>query len=355
MKRVLMTCDAVGGVWTYTVELARALGQHGVETFIAAMGPAPSGAQRAELAEIPTAAFAHAPFALEWMDEPWSDVDAAGEWLLDLARNLEPDVVHLNGFAHAAIAWPAPALIVAHSCVLTWWRAVHDSAAPDCYAEYRRRVRAGLEAAVHVITPTRAFRSSFEDEHGMRLRGTTIHNARTPALFFRREKEAAIFSAGRVWDEAKNIALLQRIAPRVAWPIYAAGDRRIGSAREGRLSPREVAEQLSRAAIYAAPARYEPFGLSILEAALSGCALVLSDLPTLRELWDVCAVFLPPDDDDAWCGALDDLAHDASVREQLAAAAHERARRFTPAAQAGAYLEAYRQIGSGSPAHLLAT
>ncbi len=31
------------------------------------------------------------------------------------------------------------------------------------------------------------------------------------------------------------------------------------------------------------PARYEPFGLSVLEAALSGCALVLGDIPSLRE------------------------------------------------------------------------
>ena len=42
---------------------------------------------------------------------------------------------------------------------------------------------------------------------------------------------------------------------------------------------------MARASIYALPARYEPFGLSILEAALSGAALVLGDIPSLREVW----------------------------------------------------------------------
>ncbi len=53
----------------------------------------------------------------------------------------------------------------------------------------------------------------------------------------------------------------------------------------GRLGPEEMREQYARAAIFAHPARYEPFGLSVLEAALSGCALVLGDISSLRELW----------------------------------------------------------------------
>ena len=72
----------------------------------------------------------------------------------------------------------------------------------------------------------------------------------------------------------------------------------------GRLAPADLASWLGRAAIYALPARYEPFGLSILEAALAGCALVLGDIDSLRELWDGCALFVPPEDDDALAEAL---------------------------------------------------
>ena len=56
---------------------------------------------------------------------------------------------------------------------------------------------------------------------------------------------------------------------------------------------------IARAAIYALPAHYEPFGLSILEAAMSGCALVLGDIPSLREIWGDAAVFVHPDNRDA--------------------------------------------------------
>ena len=60
-------------------------------------------------------------------------------------------------------------------------------------------------------------------------------------------------------------------------------------------------------AIYASPARYEPFGLGVLEAALSSCALVLGDSPTLREPWSDAALFVPPDDHDALLTALADV------------------------------------------------
>jgi hypothetical protein len=53
----------------------------------------------------------------------------------------------------------------------------------------------------------------------------------------------------------------------------------------GPLEASELAGWMHRAAIYALPARYEPFGLSALEAAQAGCALVLGDLSSLREVW----------------------------------------------------------------------
>ena len=65
----------------------------------------------------------------------------------------------------------------------------------------------------------------------------------------------------------------------------------------GPLAADELADWYGRAAIYALPARYEPFGLSALEAALSGCALVLSDIPSLREIWEDAAFFVSPNDE----------------------------------------------------------
>ena len=50
----------------------------------------------------------------------------------------------------------------------------------------------------------------------------------------------------------------------------------------------------AHASIYALPARYEPFGLSSWKQP-RGCALVLGDIASLREICDA-ALFIPPDD-----------------------------------------------------------
>ena len=48
-RKILMTADAIGGVWTYALELVRALAPHGVEIALATMGGPVSPAQRKEL------------------------------------------------------------------------------------------------------------------------------------------------------------------------------------------------------------------------------------------------------------------------------------------------------------------
>jgi glycosyltransferase involved in cell wall biosynthesis len=106
----------------------------------------------------------------------------------------------------------------------------------------------------------------------------------------------------------------------------------------------ELARELATAAIYALPARYEPFGLSVLEAALSGCALVLGDIPSLRETWQDAALFVAPDDHAALHEALVSLMHNPSERSRLAQAAFVRAHAFGPDRQGDAYLQAYARL-----------
>jgi glycogen(starch) synthase len=116
----------------------------------------------------------------------------------------------------------------------------------------------------------------------------------------------------------------------------------------GQLSGSEVSSWLRRAAIYAFPARYEPFGLSVLEAALTGCALVLGDLPTLRELWDGAAVFVAPDNPRELRVALEGLMEDAVLRQALAMRARRRALTYTPRRMVRAYLDVYAGLFSSS-------
>ena len=342
-SKVLMTADAVGGVWTYALDLARSLEPQDVHFMIATMGPRPTPSQRRTATRMPNVSLIESDFRLEWMQDPWRDVDQASEWLSALAAAFRPDLVHLNGYFHAALNWGAPVLVAAHSCVLSWWRAVKNQAPPNEWDQYRRRVGAGLRAADFVVAPSRAMLVSVVENHGPLPRSGVIPNGRDPRDFHAAAKEPLIFSAGRFWDEAKNFSALEEAAASVDSPLRVAGSED-SVVSLGRLTSEEISAWLSRAAIFCLPARYEPFGLSVLEAALSGCALVLGDIASLREVWDEAALFVDPDDPPALAAALQQLIRDPVQREKLARRAGERAREFSLDRMADRYLSLYRAI-----------
>ena len=346
-----MTVDPIGGVWTYALELARALEPCGIEIALASMGAHLTPEQYQEVLARKNVRLFESAYRLEWMADPWEDVDRAGDWLLKISERFRPDLVHLNGYSHADLAWDAPALVGAHSCVLSWWRAVKNEEAPAPYDEYRARVSAGLAAADLVVAPSAAMRDALAlhyDGHGNCI---VIRNGRDPRWFTPGEKASLVFSCGRIWDEAKNLRLLDQIAPHVAWPIAVAGDCQHPGGYTvalqnvrclGKLESHKVQRQLSRAAIFVLPARYEPFGLSALEAGLSGCALVLGDIPSLRETWDGAAIFVPPEDSTALTNALNGLIENTPRRERFGQRARMRALDFSPHRMATDYIAAYR-------------
>jgi glycosyltransferase involved in cell wall biosynthesis len=362
--RVLMTADAVGGVWTYACELVRALAAHDVEVTIATMGTLPSPAQVRAIRAIANAELVTSELALEWMPDPWSDVDAAGDWLLGLAQRVRPHVVHLNGYVHAVMPFEAPVVVAAHSDVCTWFRAVRGAPAPAEWDEYRRRVAAGLVGADAVVAPTRAILQAILDEHRVEVTARVIPNGRDPSAWRAGSKEPFVLAAGRLWDEANGLDALDACAPRVAWPIHVAGPTAgpcgIGSVEPtgvrmlGELRPEALADWMGHASIYALPARYEPFGLSIVEAALAGAALVLGEIDTLEEVWGDAATFVPPGDPDVLAFALNTLAADPLRRRALAASARTRALALTPQRMAAAYHELYEELVGAKRAEVCA-
>lgn len=349
--RVLMTADTIGGVWTYALDLARDLVRRGVTVHLATMGAPPRPAQRHAASGAGVLLY-ESSHRLEWMEDAWDDVERAGVWLQALEERLEPDVVHLNGYAHAGL-FRAPVLVVAHSCVFSWWNAVLGCDPPERYARYQREVKAGLAAAQLVAAPTRAMLDALQRHYGPVSRTAVVPNGARPSRYRASVKESFILCAGRIWDEGKNLAVVGSLAGRIPWPILAAGttrhpdgtDRPLdGVGMLGLLETEELAELMGRAAIFLHPARYEPFGLAPLEAANAGCALVLGDLPSLREVWGDAAVFVPPDKPDAIAAAVRCLCDDPARREAFADRARERAARLTTAATATATLQLYEAL-----------
>jgi glycosyltransferase involved in cell wall biosynthesis len=352
-----MTTDAIGGVWQYSLELARGLGEHGVSVLLAVMGGGLTEARRAEVARLPHVRVIEHAGMLEWLsggdegDQPWNDVRESGDWLLRGAAAFQPDIVHLNSYSHGALAWKLPVVVVAHSCVLSWFHAVRGVAAPESWNMYRNAVRAGLHAADLVIAPSEFMLREVAWHYGAPENATVISNARRPEDFPPAAKQPLILCAGRLWDDAKNFQVLDRVAADVQWPIFIAGDAEHpeGGRKDagglqplGRLDSSAMANWYGRASIYASPALYEPFGLTVLEAALAACALVLSDIPSFREIWGDAACYVNPADPGAWRDCLNALAADPARVAALAAAASARARRYNSAQMTCRYLDAYR-------------
>lgn len=354
-----MTTDIVGGVWTYTLDLARGLSERGVEVALAIMacpdgGPGAARQRAAREAGVERLWFTDA--RLEWMDRPWDDVKRAGDWLIGLARDFSPDVVHLNQFTFGALDWPCPSVVAGHSCVVSWFESVRGDRPPPEWNRYRIKVACGLAGADVVIAPSRAMAAALERHYGPPGEVRVIPNGRDAASFRpAAKKEAFILGTGRVWDPAKNLDALDRVAPRLHWPVRIAGPISSPSCAGappasaewlGELDHAALAEVMSRAAIFAAPARYEPFGLTPLEAALSGCALALGDIESLREIWGDAAAYAPPDDSDALAAVLTSFIERPVWRAEMSERALDRAAVFTIEAMTTGTLRAYAEASA---------
>jgi glycosyltransferase involved in cell wall biosynthesis len=349
-----MTADAVGGVWRYCVDLITELAHCGTEIMLATMGPRPTPVQREEVLAIPRVSLVKSNYALEWMPDPWKDVDDASKWLLDLQFSFDADVIHLNGYAHASLPWKKPVAVVAHSCVYSWWRAVHGSMPGIEWAEYKRRVVNGLSAADVIVSPSAYMAAELRNEYGVSAdKIRVIHNFTRAQVSQDAKKQPFVLGAGRIWDPAKNLELLDRIAPKLDWEVRIAGSTRgpedsvshSESARLlGNLKHPELLDQMDAASIFVHPALYEPFGLSVLEAARARCCLVLSDIPSLRELWQDTAIFIDPRQPDAWVRELNRLGRSPEQRETLGLLAYSQSMKYKASSSLKQYWELYASL-----------
>jgi len=358
---ILVTADTLGGVWTYTRELVTGLVCRGVKVTLVSFGDIPSAAQARWLDALPQVDFRPTAFKLEWMQDSEGDMEASSDYLAQVIDETRPDLLHLSQYYYGSLAADVPRVVVAHSDVLSWWSALHEHPPAESawLRWYRESVARGLASATSVIAPSRWMLQQIEIHYGKPQQGAVIYNGRTPTFFNPHvSKEDTILSVGRLWDIGKNAGLLLR--EDMPAPVHIVGvDRhpefqssaftveelRSNIHLEPQQDENQMAQLFSRAGIYAATSRYEPFGLAPLEAALSRCAIVASDIPTFRELWDDTAVFFRSDDAGDLRSALDQLVRDSGLRQHYANLAYGHARaKFTSARMIDGYLELYHSL-----------
>jgi glycosyltransferase involved in cell wall biosynthesis len=353
--RLLMTVDAVGGVWQYATELACALREHGFETVLAVLGPPPAAEQRTAIKRCKGVKLVETGLPLDWLSEAASARRAASE-LAVLARREKVDLIHLNSPALAgAQVWPVPVVGVAHGCVATWWDAARPGETLDPSFQWHRDMMAqGLRTCNRVIAPSASFAETLQRVYALPSAPQVVHNGRAlPPRVLACTGTNSALTAGRLWDEVKNLATLDQAAAHMSFPFYAAGEATAphGETRTaqhltllGQLEAQAFSARLEQRPVFVSAATFEPFGLAVLEAAAARCPLVLSDIPTFRELWDGVAVFVDPHDAAGFATAIEAILRDPKTRDELGGAAHDRALQYTPDRLASAMAGHYRDL-----------
>ncbi|TCU32614.1 glycosyltransferase family 4 protein [Rhizobium azibense] len=347
-RRVLMTVDAVGGVWRYAMDLAAALKPKNIEVVFAGLGPSPTEEKIAEANRNGKLVWLDAP--LDWMVQDQKAVAKVPRLVVDLAHREQADLLHLNLPSQAAnMKTELPVIVVCHSCVVTWFAAVRSSEVLPNWQWQHRLNLAGFARANAVIAPSRSHAVAMDAAYGRIPNLKVVHNS--SALDTSDEpKQNFILAAGRWWDDGKNGAVLDAAAALARWPVIAVGESNGPNGQclqfrnadhRGELAHGRLIALMRQAGVVASPSVYEPFGLAALEAARGGAALVLSDIPTYREIWNDAALFADPYRPHSFADAFNCLADDPQLRAALALKARARSIQFGPQAQAQAMLGIY--------------
>ena len=358
---ILVTADTLGGVWTYTRELVTGLIRKGVQVTLVSFGDIPTAAQTQWMEGLPNLDYRPTAFKLEWMLDSEADMLASAQYLEAVIQETRPDVLHLSQFYYGALECAVPRVVVAHSDVVSWWTAVHQKMPPETewLRWYRQVVARGLGEATTVVAPSRWMLDQIEVHYGKLVSTSVIHNGRTPTLFNpHMSKDENIVTVGRLWDSGKNVALLLR--QEMPAPVHIVGSDRHPELQghmlaaeelssnvhlEPEQDERQIIHTLARAGIYAATSQYEPFGLAPVDAALSRCAIVASDIPTFRELWGNAATFFRNNDSASLFQAVEKLQRNPSLLQREGNLAYRHAlHHFTSERMVGGYMRLYQTL-----------
>ncbi|HUJ95218.1 MAG TPA: glycosyltransferase family 4 protein [Terriglobales bacterium] len=362
---VLVTTDTLSGVWTYTRELVSGLVTRGARVTLVSFGEVPLPHHTAWMENLFGLEYRPTAFRLDWMQEGEFDIEDSSAYLRALVRELKPDVLHLNQLCYGSLPVNVPRVVVAHGDLISWWKTVHGREPRESawLRWYRDVVTQGISQANALVAPSVWMLDTIHDCYGGARRETVIYNGRNPILFNPyMNKEDSVLAIGRLWDAGKQVSLLTQhthpmpvcivgsdtpVAPSPV-PIRADVKVAVDTTRLALKGPQTEAQLrtlYSRAAIYAATSRYEPFSMSALEAALSRCAIVANDIPAYRELWGDAALYFQANDGDSLAEVIQKLSEKRDLCQAYGKRAYQRAREcFTAHRMIDEYMALYNSL-----------
>ena len=362
---ILVTADTLSGVWTYTRELVTGMVSRGVQVTLVSFGDIPLPDQTTWMENLHGLEYRPTAFRLDWMQEGEHDFADSSAYLTRLVHEIRPDLLHLNHVCYGSLPVGVPRVVVAHGDLIGWWMAVHGHPPKGSrWLEwYRTTVTQGLAKATAVVSPSQWMRDSLRQTYTTPRRDAVIYNGRNP-IFFNPYvgKDDSVLAVGRMLDAGKQVSLLTHHAH--ALPVCIVGtespaevsslpirtDVKLATdvacvALRGAQTEAQLRNLYSRASIFAATSRYEPFGLCALEAAFSRCAIVANDIPSFREIWDGDAIYFRSNDANSLAKVIQRLSQEPELCREYASRAYQRAReRFTAKRMIDEYLQLYSEL-----------
>ncbi len=355
--RVLMTTDAVGGVWQYSLALARGLVElHGCRVMLVCLGR-PSERDLAESIPGGGVEMVSLDVRLEWMPDSAGDVRRGLEEVASLAASWRPDLIHSNQFCFGLLECSVPKVVVGHSDLLGWMAWHRGTSTPDDAGleAYRTLVMEGLSGASAVVCPSNFAARTLEQIYGRPA--TVIYNGLWPDQYRPCQAGNTAVVAGRLWDESKRAATAVEAVEGLPIELLLIGatvgptgeTARLPSAPNarylGKLDWAGTRATIAGARFYLATSTYEPFGLAALEGAFCGCVLLANDTPAYREIWGDAAFYYRRDDAQELRRLLLDLLRHPGEVEKFARAARQRAlARFSADRMACEYYRLYESL-----------
>jgi glycogen synthase len=368
---VLVTADTLSGAWSYTRELVTGLVTRGVRVTLVSFGEIPLPEQITWMDHLHGLEYLPTGFRLEWMQEAEDDLAESAAFLRSVVREVRPDILHLNQFCYGNLSVDVPRVVMAHGDLTTWTEAVQDrplrASRPTRW--YRETVSEGIAGADALVAPSTWMLHRISACYGSPRRAEVIYPGRNP-IFFNPyvSKDDCVLAVGRLVDSSKQVFLLtqqvhsipvcivgsEHTVPTPRVPIRAdvkvAVDQTSVAIR-GPQTEAQLRALYSRAAIFAATARYEPLGMAALEAAFSRCAIIANDIPSFREIWGDAALYFRKNDAESLADSIRLLSEDRAMRRAYAELAYTRAReRFTTKRMIDDCLQLYRSLKAASSA-----
>lgn len=354
--RLIVTTDTVGGVWRFAHELTCELLEMGCSIAMVSFGRQPSEMQKAESYALcerwgERFRFVGSDVPLEWMGENTYSFDQGMAVLEPLAGSFGAELLHSSQFCFGASKLGIPTVITAHSDVFSWARACRGTSLEESawLGHYRALVQQGLSGAGALAAPTEWMLQALRQEFCLPLKQKVIANGRAVSRRHRRDSKLQAVTVGRIWDEAKDIAILKEVQSPM--PLVVAGDIEwdgIGSrtfsgiSYRGVLNEEGILDLFAESAVYVCTSCYEPFGLAPLEAALCGCAVLARRIDSLREVWCDAALYFT--DAEELSRLLLQLYENPTMRIEMQGKARRHAERFSRPRMAQEYLALFRSM-----------